>query len=148
MGLKARDRPLWTCPQCGRKLVTANMFHSCSSCTEADFLVNRTPRALAIYGAFREAVMSLGGVFVSPAKTRVSFQVKIRFAGVERIGREHITATLVLTRPLESPRFRVELIPPRYYLHRIRLETPTDIDDTVIAALREAHAIGRRLHVG
>jgi hypothetical protein len=45
-------RPLWTCPRCGRKFVTRNMWHSCSPHTVERFLAGKGPRARAMFNRF------------------------------------------------------------------------------------------------
>lgn len=44
--MSAKSRvPLWTCPKCGAKLVTRNMWHSCGEATLADWKARMGPRA-------------------------------------------------------------------------------------------------------
>jgi len=35
--LANREAPLWTCPRCGAKLVTKNLWHSCGRATLDDW---------------------------------------------------------------------------------------------------------------
>lgn len=42
-------RPLWTCPKCGAKLLTKNLWHSCGRATLADWKNRRGPRAREFY---------------------------------------------------------------------------------------------------
>jgi hypothetical protein len=56
-------------------------------------------------------------------------------------------ATFVLTRPIESARLtRVEYVPPYYYVHRLRLARPSDIDDELRGWLAEAYEVGVQRH--
>ena len=56
---------------------------------------------------------------------------------------------VVLARRLEHPRFRkIETFSPRNHVHTFRLERPSDIDDTFVAWMREAYAVGEQRHLG
>jgi Domain of unknown function (DUF5655) len=88
------------------------------------------------------------GVTVNATKSRISIQTRMRFAAVMRPRRDHLLVHFVLTRPLESPRFeRVEHTPPRYYVHRLKLRRPEDVDDELRGWLAEARGIGDQRHL-
>ena len=70
---KATSRPLWTCPKCGLKFVTKNLWHSCGRATLADWQQRMGPRALGLYKKFERLVSRCGPYHVSPAKTRIAF---------------------------------------------------------------------------
>ena len=42
---------------------------------------------------------------------------------------------------------RVEFVPPYYYVHRLRLAAPSDLDDELRAWLAEAYEIGVQRHL-
>jgi len=55
---------------------------------------------------------------------------------------------VVLARQLEHPRFRkIETFSPRNHVHVFRLEQPGDVDDTFVAWMREAYAVGEQRHL-
>ena len=66
-----------------------------------------------------------GPVTVNATKSRISLQVRMRFAAVQRPRKRYLPAHFVLTRPIESPRLSVEFLPPYYYVHKLRLAQPT-----------------------
>ena len=41
-------RPLWTCPKCGAKLLTKNLWHSCCRAALVEWKNRTGPRALAL----------------------------------------------------------------------------------------------------
>ena len=84
---------------------------------------------------------------VNATKSRVSLQARMRFAGIERPRKRHLVATFVLVRAIESDRLKVEFIPPRYYVHRLVLRTPPDVDAEVRSWLAEAYAVGEQKHL-
>ena len=72
----------------------------------------------------------------------------MRFAGIDRPRRRHLLANFVLTRPIDSPRLtRVEYVPPYYYVHRLRLSEPADLDPELRSWLAEAYEVGTQRHV-
>jgi hypothetical protein len=137
-------KPLWRCPTCGQTFVTVNMPHSCEvRPLEAHF--EGRPDLRAIYERLREAV---GPVTENVTKSRVTFQTRMRFAGIDRPRRDHLLANFVLTRPIDSPRLaRVEYLAPYYYVHRVRLRSEEDVDEELTAWLAEARQVGDQRHV-
>ena len=101
-----------------------------------------------MFDAYVEAAERNGPVIVNATKSRISLQARMRFAGMRQPRRDHLLRHVVLTRPLESPRFaKVEFIPPYYYVHRFKLRTPEDVDDEVREWLAEAYQVGEQRHV-
>jgi Domain of unknown function (DUF5655) len=89
-----------------------------------------------------------GPVIVNATKSRITLQARMRFAGIDRPRKRYLLANFVLTRPIESTRFtRVEHIPPYYYVHRLRLHGPEDIDAELEEWLAEAYQVGEQRHV-
>jgi hypothetical protein len=74
-------------------------------------------------------------------------QVRFRFAAVERPRKAHLAAHFVLTRPLDSPRLRVEPVAPYYYVHKFRLRSPSDLDAELRGWLAEAYQVGEQRHL-
>ena len=139
---------MWRCPTCGQTFVTPNMPHSCQVIPLEDHFAASEPNVRATFDALLAAARELGPVTVNATKSRISLQARMRFAAVEAPRKRHLNAHLVLTRPIESDRFtRVEHLQPYYYLHRLRLERPEDVDDQLRAWLAEAYEVGTQRHV-
>ncbi len=114
-------KPLWSCPACGAKLVVRNLSHACGDYSAERFLAGKSEVGRALFERFRALVAACGPYELAPAKTRVAFMVRVRFASVNRVGDDYIDAHLVLPRRLASPRFRrVEAIGP-CFVHHLRL---------------------------
>lgn len=141
-------RPLWTCPKCGRKFVTRNLWHSCGPYTVETFLEGKGPRARNLFARFRDLVRSCGPLDVSPAKTRIAFMVRVRFAGVSNLSDRGMTIAFALTRRLTSPRVRrVERFAANWYGHYMRITSPGQLDDELRAWLCEAYEVGEQRHL-
>lgn len=137
---RATSRPLWTCPKCGLKFVTKNLWHSCGRATLADWQQRMGPRALGLYKKFERLVSRCGPYHVSPAKTRIAFLGRVRFAGITRLSEEGMTCAFALPYALRSPRFvKVVEVVPGWWSHALRVCEPRELDDEVEAWLRRSY---------
>jgi Domain of unknown function (DUF5655) len=141
------DAPLWTCPACGQSFVARNMPHSCQVVALDEFFAGSPPELRELFELFVAAARENGPVTVNATKTRIALQARMRFAAVQRPRERFLAAHVVLTRPIESPRLAVEYLPPYYYVHRLRLARPADIDDELRGWLAEAYRVGEQRHV-
>jgi hypothetical protein len=77
---------------------------------------------------------------VAPAKTRVAFVAQVRFASINRVGKDSIDVHFVLPRALKSDRFRrVEKL-GHLYVHHLRLASDQDFDIELLKWLRSSYA--------
>ena len=111
---------MWECPVCGQTFVTRNMPHSCLVVPLDEHFAHRPPELRAAFDALVAAAREHGPVTINATKSRITLQVRMRFAAVEP-RRDHLRAHLVLKRRIEHPRLSVEHLEPDYYLHRFRL---------------------------
>ena len=100
-----------------------------------------------LFERYVAAARENGPVTVNATKSRVSLQVRMRFAAVQRPRKRYLPAHFVLTRPIESPRLSVEFLPPYYYVHKLRLAQSADVDDELRGWLAEAYQVGEQRHV-
>jgi hypothetical protein len=140
------EPPLWRCPTCGQTFVTRNLPHSCHV-VALDAHFADAPGMRAVFDAYLAAAELNGPVTVNATKSRVSLQVRMRFAGIQRPRKDHLVATFVLVRAIASDRLKVEYVAPRYYVHRLVLRTPSDVDAEVRSWLSEAYAVGEQKHL-
>jgi Domain of unknown function (DUF5655) len=137
------QRPLWQCPKCGKQFVTESSWHSCYKGSVDDFFAGRPGVLRRIYERYLAAAESFGPVVVDVAKTRISFQGRVRFAGVVRLRKDSVVLGFWLKRRIDSPRFtKVELIPPHDWIYQFAAWSPDDIDDEVAGWLAAAYEVG------
>ncbi len=142
-------KPLWTCPKCGALLVIRNLWHACGDYSVEKFLEGKEPRARALFDRFVELVAACGPFTFAPAKTRVAFMVRVRFAGVTAVSEGGMTCHFGLRRRLEHPRIRrVEQPVPRWFVHTFRVATSEELDDEVQSWLRKSYAVGEQRLLG
>lgn len=152
MSLKSRPRSrtgatLWTCPRCGHRFVTRNLWHSCGTFRLAEHFMGRDPAVRRLFDRFRRLVRRCGPVTVYAQKTRIVFQAAIRFAGCTA-RRDGLDIGLLLARAVPGHAVRrIEFIPPRYYVHHLRITSPEQLDVSLSALVRESYAVGRRAHL-
>jgi hypothetical protein len=142
------SRPLWTCPNCERQFVNPNMPHSCGRYSVKQFLAGKSQHAISLYEGFAALLHECGPVKIAPAKTRVGFQVRMIFAAVNKLSDRGLEAHVVLTRRLQSPRFkRIDAMTPKCYVHHFKLESLSEMDEEVKAWLCEAYQVGTQQHL-
>ena len=78
---------LWTCPRCGARFVTANMWHGCGDYTVDGFFEGKPARLRELYDAWAALVGEFGPFDQVPTKSRIAFMVRVRFAGWRVSGR-------------------------------------------------------------
>ena len=136
----ARGRsPLWVCPDCGARLVSRNLWHSCVRSTldalfegAADAVRDAARRYVAV-------LQDLGDVQVIAQKSRLVCAARVRFAGLYPQKRSFLAA-FALRRWLQSPRIvkRADY-GPRWRGHFVRIRSSVDVDDELRAWLQESH---------
>src|SRR3954451_18023949 len=106
--------PLWRCPECGQSFVTRHAPHSCLVIELDEHFVETEPVVRETFDALLAAVEENGPVTVNATKSRISFQVRMRFGGADKPRRDLLIANFVLTRAIASPRLESEYIAPHY----------------------------------
>ncbi len=147
----ARGRkPLWCCPRCGAQFVNRNQWHSCGKATMRDWLARMGPRAAVFFARFEAMIGTCGEYHLAPAKSRIAFLGRIRFAGITALSERGMSCSFSLPHPVESPRFaRVVEEVPGWWVHRLRITDPEQMDDELQEWLRESYRlVGMRERLG
>jgi hypothetical protein len=122
--------------------VTRNIWHSCGRATLDDWLTRLGPRGRALYDRFEQLIANCGEYHVSPAKTRIAFLGRVRFASISRINEESMTCGFALPHPLKSHRFAsVEEVVPGWWQHRLQVTDPRQLDVEVQRWIRESYRL-------
>jgi len=96
----ASDGELWTCPRCGRRFVGRTMRRLLGR------EVSRRPKEPGLAGSSMVWIAACGPYEVAPAKIRVAFMARVRFAGVNAISDRGMTIAFGLPRPMRHRRTR------------------------------------------
>jgi hypothetical protein len=137
-----KQRPLWRCPKCGERFVTKNLWHSCGKHTLEELFSRSEPHVLPLFKQFAKMVRACGPVHMIPQKTRVVFQVRVRFAGAYP-RKSYFLAGFALPYRADDPRFvKIETYAPHFQGHTLRVASEADLDDKVQGWLREAYKVG------
>jgi hypothetical protein len=135
-------KPLWTCPRCGAKFVTKNLWHSCGVATLDDWKARMGPGARELYDRFEQMIAACGEYHVAPAKTRIAFMGRVRFAGITSLSEKGMTCGFAMPRPLRSPRFaKVEEVGPDWWIHRLRITDVRQLDKEVQSWLCDSYRL-------
>src|SRR5687768_11173861 len=93
---------LWTCPRCGHRFVTRNLWHSCGRYSLEDHFIGKDSSVREVFDRLVALAEACGPVTVYAQKTRIVFQVQVRFVNVVT-RRGWLDAGLWLTRRAEHP---------------------------------------------
>jgi hypothetical protein len=100
------------------------------------------PRARALYDRFEQLIAACGEYRVAPAKTRIAFMGRVRFAGITSLSEKGMTCAFTLERPLRSPRFQsVQEVAPGWWVHRLRITEPEQLDGQVARWIRSSYRL-------
>jgi hypothetical protein len=137
-------KPLWTCPRCGHRFVTRNLWHSCGRYHLTDHFREKDPAMRRLFQEFKKQVQNVGPATVYAQKTRIVFQTRGRFVSVV-VRKKWLDVGLWLKRRRDHARlYKIEFYPPSDYVHRIRLAELSDIDRVLASFVREAYKVGRQ----
>jgi hypothetical protein len=141
-------RPLWRCPKCGNYFVSPNMPHSCVRVPLAAHFRGKDPMVRKTFNALLAALRASGPVRVVSSKTRITFMVRMRFAGANPM-KNALRCGFALLRPARHPAIRRAYRFPgtKLYAHELRLTHPDQIDAPLRALLAEAYQVGAQKHL-
>jgi hypothetical protein len=95
-----------------------------------------------LYESFEQMIAACGKYYVAPAKTRIAFLARVRFAGITSLSEQGMTCAFALPFPLTSPRFvKVEEVVPGWWAHRLRITEPSQFDQEIQAWLCESYRL-------
>jgi hypothetical protein len=139
---------VWTCPRCGARLVTKNLWHSCGHFTLEALFARSDASVLNLARRFIEILSTLGDVQIIPQKTRLVCVARVRFAGLTP-RKDHFVASFALHRWLISPRVtRKEDYGPNWRVHFLPIRSAGDLDDELKGWLQESHDLVGLQEVG
>jgi hypothetical protein len=123
------------------------MWHSCSRHSLDEHFQGKDPMLRKIFDRYLALVKKCGPVTVYAQKTRITFQVRVRFAGAV-VQKNWIQGAVWLKRKVVHPRFfHIESVTPRDHIHRFRLAKLGEIDEELAEFIREAYAVGCQEHL-
>lgn len=139
---------LWTCPRCGARFVTRNLWHGCGNYSIDGFFEGRPPRLRELYDAYVGFLEAIGPFDQVPTKTRIAFMVRVRFLAVNRVRKDGLGCHLWLKRRIDSPRFtKVEQLGRTDWIHHAVIRSEDDLDQELASWIGEAYNVGRQAHV-
>lgn len=142
------SRPLWRCPKCGNYFVSRNLAHSCVRVPLESHFQGKDPQVRRTFDALLAALRRAGPIRIVSSKTRITFMVRMRFAGVHP--KKHaLRGGFALLRPARHRALEhVYQFPgTRLYAHEFRLVSPKQIDAGLRALLAEAYQVGAQKHM-
>jgi len=136
---------MWTCPKCRAKLVTRNLSHSCVRTTVRAFFADKPKAGVGFAKQLIAAVREVGPITLHPVKTRIALMVDVRFAAINRVGKDAIRGHFWLREKHASDRFvKIEKLGKRDYLYHFEISDRRPIDDELRRFIALAYANGIR----
>ncbi len=124
-----------------------NVWHSCGRFRLDDHFEGKHPEARRIFGRLRAIVRECGPVTVYAQRTRIVFQVRVRFANAV-VRKRWVDIGLWLTRRVEHPRVhKLEVLAPNCYAHTFRMHSADDLDADFAGLVGEAYEVGEQEHL-
>jgi hypothetical protein len=142
--VRENPKPLWKCPKCGERFTGKNMWHSCGKFSLENLFARSEPHVLKTFRKFARMVRVCGPAHMIPQKTRVVFQVRMRFAGATP-RKSHLICHFILPRKIDNDRFhKIETFNPRCHAHYLRVDSEKELTREVTSWLKEAYAVGQQ----
>jgi hypothetical protein len=130
---------VWVCPECGARLVSRNLWHSCGKFSLEALFAKSPSGILDLAREYVQLLHSLGDVQVIPQKTRLVCVARVRFAGLTP-RKNGFRAAFALRRWLKSPRIvKTEDYGPRWRAHFVDIRSRKDLDRELRDWLQESH---------
>lgn len=101
-----------------------------------------SPAARALFERFAEMIGRCGEYHFAPAKTRIAFVARVRFANVTKIRGDAMHCTFALPSPVRSPRVvKHEEVVPGWWVHTLHITDLAQLDDEVQGWLRDSYRL-------
>jgi hypothetical protein len=144
IGMGSRLQPMWKCPECGARFVTANTWHSCGRYSLKALFAKSEPNVRRIFRKFARMVRACGPVTMVPQKTRMVFMTRVRFVAVYPRKRSmEVGIELAHRRP--DPRFyKIESYSRHMHGHHLRIANEKQLDGRLQRWLRESYIVGEQ----
>ena len=139
--------PLWRCESCGETFTNKNAMHSCGRFSLDALFAKSAPHVRTMFERLQTMAAACGPIHTIPQKTRVVFQVRMRFLALYP-RKSALLCGFVFARRVEHPRFeKILSVGPRSHVHDLRLTSVDGIDADVRRWIREAYASGEQQHL-
>jgi hypothetical protein len=103
---------------------------------------SQRPSGRSFYDGFVRLIARCGPYHIAPAKTRIAFMGRVRFAGITALAEAGMTCAFALPDPLPSPRFqRVQEVVPGWWIHRLRMTDLAQLDRELRGWLRRSYLL-------
>lgn len=132
---------MWTCPKCQQQFVNTNQWHSCGENSLDQFLEGKTEVALELYDALLTEFRGIGKFVLHPAKSRIALNNRMRFASINRLGKDFLNGHLVLRdRYDETSCFhKIDSVTKNAHVHHFKLVTSDDITEELKSFMKVAY---------
>jgi CRISPR/Cas system-associated exonuclease Cas4 (RecB family) len=141
MKVETDIKELWTCPNCQRQFERQGQMHSCKVFPIEQHFEGK-PAGTLLYEKLKEAVAKqLGSLKVESLECCIHFVHTSTFLAVKILGNK-LQIDFSLGRKMEHKRIvKFTQMSAHRYLYYVDILTETDIDDEVLAWIKEAYEL-------
>ena len=130
---------MWTCPNCKRQFKNRNQEHSCAVTDLESHFFNKEPRVKEAFGKLHREVSKFGPMSVNSVKHAILFTRGSHFLAIKP-KKKWLDIEFVLPYPQEGfPIHKTVQAAKSKWAHFVRLETGTEVDEQLLAWLKEAY---------
>jgi len=125
---------MWTCPLCSREFVKINQPHSCNDKTLGEFLKNKSPYSIELFGHFIKEYKRIGKITVHPTKSMIGVAGRKNCAYIIQLGRNFIDIVFPFKQAYDDNLCFTKIKPvtgTNDYNHHFRMCYKEDINEEV-----------------
>lgn len=129
----------------GARFVQKTPWHSCGIFSVDDLLKGESQKSIGLFRNLVTSFKEIGPVTLHPAKTRVALMVQVRFASINRLGKDFINGHLWLRKKPGSKKFyRIDVLSRNDFICHFKMEEEGFIDMEFRKYMKQAYENGKR----
>ena len=132
---------MWICPQCQREFKTKNQWHSCVTIPVEDLFINKPDSVKQLYELLVRKCRQFGEIKTDTTKSCIYFVSTHRYLAIKP-QRNGLILEFALPQIEDIfPVIKIVKISKYQFVHRIKMDTPEDINDQVLGWIQEAGSL-------
>lgn len=133
----------WTCPECGKSFRNPNQWHSCHILDLGDHLRHKPQKIQALVYDLLAQIETFGPIELNPVKSAIQVKAGATFLSIKPKS-EYIELEFQLGQEIDQfPVHRTVRISRNRALHFMNIDSDEDINDQLIAWLRDSYHLVR-----
>lgn len=137
------SKPMWTCPDCGRRFAQRTPEHTCAVFSLESHLAGKPAAVAGLCRSYLDLVERLGEARIEPLRGMIMLRARSNFGSVQ-VQQSGLRCSLMLGAVPDSPRILSHApYSGRRQSCNFRIDAPAAFDQELNAWLREAYALAQ-----